>query len=111
MHHEDVTKKFNGESSDGWHVREGMGNLLFQNCAFTLELTDSAARLCHDLGKLRFGGFDFAVEVVERSVVLIKETAGVSKGGGRGRIAWKGMEGHDGRMRDRQGEIEKEGQG
>ena len=102
-----MTKKFNREPSDGRHVREGMGNLLFQSYAFTLELIDSAARFCHDLSQLSFGGFDLAVEEVKVSVVLVKETAGVSKGGRGGWIACKGMEGHDGRTRDRQGEIKK----
>jgi hypothetical protein len=53
---------------------------------------------------LSFGGFDLAVEVGERSVALVKESAGIGERGSRGWVAWKRIEGHGGKMRDGQGE-------
>jgi len=65
---------------------------------------DGAAGVCHDLTQLSFGGFDLVVEVGERRVALVKETAGIGERGGRGWPAWKGIEGHGGKMRDGHGE-------
>jgi len=53
---------------------------------------------------LSFGGFYLAVEVCERSVVLVKETASICERGSRGWLARKRIEGHGGKMRDGQGE-------
>jgi hypothetical protein len=53
---------------------------------------------------LSFGGFDLAVEVGERRVALVKETAGIGERGCGGWFGWKGIEGHGGKMRDGQGE-------
>jgi len=67
-------------------------------------LFDGAARVCDYLRQLSFGGFDLAVEVGERRVALIEETAGIGKRGGGGWVTWKRMKGHGGKMRDGQGE-------
>jgi hypothetical protein len=67
-------------------------------------LFDGTAGVCHYLSELSFGGFDFAVEVCERSVALVKETAGIGERGGGGWLARKGIERHGGKMRDGQGE-------
>jgi hypothetical protein len=104
VHHENETQEFSGKPPDRWHVCESAGNLLLQSCAFALELLDGAAGVCHNLSQLSFGGFDLAVEVSERSVALVKETAGISERGGGGWLAWKGIEGHGGKMRDGQKE-------
>jgi hypothetical protein len=42
-------------------------------------LFDGAAGVCHDLSELSFGSFDLLVEVGERRVALVKETAGIGK--------------------------------
>ena len=44
------------------------------------------------------------VEAGERRVALVKETACIGERGRGGRFAWKGIEGHGGKMRDGQGE-------
>jgi hypothetical protein len=53
---------------------------------------------------LSFGGLDLAVDVGERSITLVKETAGIGERGCRGWVAWKWLKGHDGKMKDGQRE-------
>jgi hypothetical protein len=53
---------------------------------------------------LTFGSLDLAVEVGERRVALVKETAGIGERGSGGWVIRKGMKGHGGKMRDGQGE-------